>query len=465
MIRLFKISIPSAAVALFLSEAVLLFFCYTLATYWSTTEVSAEVYLIDDNGLWRIAVIVVIVLIGLYFVDLYENYRITSSIALVQQYCVVLGVALLIQALLNYGRRNDWVLPKWAMVYGSVLALLVLPAWRIAYTKVVWNAVGARRLLFLGSSQAVRDVIHYVCDHPELGLAAVGFLDNDPAAPQKLFAAPLLGPVADLDGAVTTHKPDAIVVGMVERRQNLPVERLLDLRLSGIYVEDAATTYETVLRRVSIRDLRPSQLIFSAELGPSSQSIAIQSSYSFLIGLVALIAASPVMLIVAAVVKLSSPGPILFRQRRTGFNGAPFTILKFRSMRQDAEAATGAVWAAKDDPRITPVGRWLRKARLDELPQLLNVIRGEMSIVGPRPERPEFVAALQEKIPYYRQRHCVKPGITGWAQINHKYGDTLEDTLVKLEYDLYYIKHLAWSLDAYIIFHTAKTMLFGRGAQ
>jgi len=134
-------------------------------------------------------------------------------------------------------------------------------------------------------------------------------------------------------------------------------------------------------------------------------------------------------------------------------------------MHQDAEAKSGAIWAAKEDPRATPVGRWLRKLRLDELPQLINVIRGEMAIVGPPPERPEFVAVLQEKMPYYRQRHCVKPGITGWAQINHKYGDTIEDTRIKLEYDLYYIKHVAWTLDAYIMFHTAKTMLFGRGAQ
>jgi exopolysaccharide biosynthesis polyprenyl glycosylphosphotransferase len=243
------------------------------------------------------------------------------------------------------------------------------------------------------------------------------------------------------------------------------VERLLDLRLSGIYVEDVATTYETVFGRISIRDLRPSQLIFSAELGPSGKTMAFQSAFSFFLSLVGLILASPVMLIVAALVKLSSPGPILFRQQRVGLNGVPFTIYKFRSMQQDAEAKSGAIWAARDDPRVTWVGRWLRKLRLDELPQLFNVIRGEMSMVGPRPERPEFVAILQEKIPYYRQRHCVKPGITGWAQINYKYGETIEDSIAKLEYDLYYIKHLAWSLDVYIIFHTLKTMLFGRGAQ
>jgi lipopolysaccharide/colanic/teichoic acid biosynthesis glycosyltransferase len=164
-------------------------------------------------------------------------------------------------------------------------------------------------------------------------------------------------------------------------------------------------------------------------------------------------------------VKLTSPGPVLIRQKRVGINGKTFTVYKFRSMYQDAEARTGAVWAKRNDPRITPLGHWLRKLRLDELPQLFNVVKGDMSIVGPRPERPEFVNILSEQIPYYRQRHCVMPGITGWAQINYKYGDTIEDTMMKLEYDLYYIKHISPSLDFLIMFHTAKTMLLFRGAQ
>jgi len=464
VIRLFKVSIPSAIVALIVSEAILIFSCYLLAVY-VTVDAAPDIYLLDDNGLWGILLITLLILIVMYFVDLYEDYRSRSQIALVQQYCLVIGVAFLVQALLNYGRWNTLVLPKWTMVYGSVGALVVLPLWRLTFTTVLLKAVGARRLLFLGSSRAVQDIIQRIFERPELGLAAVGYLDNDPSGPLELCAATRLGSVADLDTVVSEEKPDAIVVGMTERRQNLPVERLLELRLSGIHVEEASTTYEAVFGRVSTRDLRPSQLIFSAELGPRGQSITIQSAYSFAMALLVLVPALPVMLIVAILVKLSSPGPILLRQQRVGFNGAPFTIYKFRSMNANAEAKTGAIWAAKDDPRITPLGRWLRKLRLDELPQLFNVIRGEMSVVGPRPERPEFVAVLQEKIPYYRQRHCVKPGITGWAQINHKYGDTIEDTMIKLEYDLYYIKHLAWSLDAYIIFHTAKTMLFGRGAQ
>ena len=252
---------------------------------------------------------------------------------------------------------------------------------------------------------------------------------------------------------------------MTERRARMPLQELLDLRFSGIRIEDAAAAYESACGRVCTKELRPSQLIFSGELGPTRNAVLLQSLYSPAIALVGTVLTLPIALLAAIGVKLTSRGPVLYRQKRVGMHGQPFTLYKFRSMYLDAEAKTGAVWASKDDPRITPFGRWLRKLRIDELPQLWNVLRAEMSIVGPRPERPEFVKVLSEQIPYYRQRHCVRPGITGWAQINHKYGDTLEDTIVKLEYDLYYIKHISMSLDVYIIFHTLKTMLRSRGAQ
>jgi exopolysaccharide biosynthesis polyprenyl glycosylphosphotransferase len=216
---------------------------------------------------------------------------------------------------------------------------------------------------------------------------------------------------------------------------------------------------------VSLKELRPSQLIYSGELGPQRQTLSYQRVFNLLAATVGIVLASPLVLITALAVRLSSSGPVLYRQLRVGLDGHPFTVYKFRSMRANAEAATGAVWASRNDPRITPVGRIIRKIRFDELPQLFNVLKGEMSLVGPRPERPEFVKALSERIPYYRQRHYVRPGITGWAQINHKYGDTLEDTVTKLEYDLYYIKNMSISLDAYIVFHTLKTMLLSRGAQ
>jgi exopolysaccharide biosynthesis polyprenyl glycosylphosphotransferase len=278
-------------------------------------------------------------------------------------------------------------------------------------------------------------------------------------------AVPCLGKISDLRAVVAAQNPERIVVGMAERRARLPVYDLLDLRLSGIHVEEAAALYESCFGRVSTRDLRPSQLVFSSELGPSPNSVAIQQIYSFLVALIGGIVALPLMLLAALLVRLTSKGPVLYRQTRVGLNGKHISVLKFRSMFVDAEARTGAVWASKNDPRITGIGKYLRKFRIDELPQFWNVLRGDMSFVGPRPERPEFVQALSEKIPFYRQRHCVKPGLTGWAQINHKYGDTIEDTITKLEYDLYYIKHISVSLDMYIILNTLKTVLLGRGAQ
>jgi sugar transferase (PEP-CTERM system associated) len=463
VIRLFKVSVPGSVVALIVSEIALLISCYVLAVYW--TIEAPDIFLLDDSGAWAVSFVVLVVVMGLYFTDLYDDYRVRSRILLYQQFCLVLGVSFLIQALMNYGRWNFLVLPKYTMVFGSSLVLLLVPLWRIAFAGLVLKAVGSRKILFLGSSPVISEIIARIFERPELGLTPIGYLDNDPDAPPDLSGSPKLGSIADLNSVVATQHPDAIVVGLAERRRNLPVEQLLDLRLSGVLVEEASVMYQTIFHRVSTRDLRPSQLIFSAELGPNRHMLAIQTLYSLLICLVGLVIALPVILLVAVLVKFTSRGPVLFRQTRVGFNGETFTLYKFRSMFKDAEARTGPIWASRDDPRITSLGRWLRKLRLDELPQLFNVLRGEMSIVGPRPERPEFVTVLQERIPYYRQRHCVKPGITGWAQINHKYGDTIEDAIVKLEYDLYYIKNLAWSLDLYIMFHTAKTMLFLRGSQ
>jgi|SRR5579863_5447766 len=463
MIRLFKVSIPSNVVALVVSEIVLVFSCYLLAAY-LTLDIAPDVFLIDEGGLWHITLVVGVIILGLYFHDLYEDFRIHSRVLLLQQLSLVLGMAFVLQAALSYA-RSSFLLPKWLMVYGSAGVLVLLPLWRFLFAEVVSKALGAQGILFLGSSQAVREIIAQIAARPDLGLAAIGYLDQDESAPEEICGVPLLGGMEVLLQTVAEKRPDRIVVGMAERRKRLPMEQLLQLRLSGVHIEEAAVTFETLFHRVSTRDLRPSQLIFSTELGPRPHSVALQSVYSWLLGLIALVVTLPLMGLVAVLIRLTSPGPALFRQTRVGLGGSTFTVFKFRSMYQDAEARTGAVWATKDDPRITPLGKWLRRLRLDELPQLFNVIRGEMSVVGPRPERPEFVEILQERIPYYVQRHCIKPGITGWAQINHKYGDTIEDSLKKLEFDLYYIKNLALSLDAYIIFHTAKIMLLGRGAQ
>ncbi|MGA3185920.1 MAG: exopolysaccharide biosynthesis polyprenyl glycosylphosphotransferase [Bryobacteraceae bacterium] len=442
MIRLFKVSIPSSAVALVLSEAGLLFCCYLLAA-WLVLDVPLEVFLFEQGGYWHIAFVMGIIMAGLYFNDLYENYRVGSRIRLIQQFCLVLGLLFLLQSALSYA---GWgvLLPKWTMVYGSLLVLIVLPLWRIFFTTMLLKSLGGQKLLFLGSSPAMHDIIAHISERPELGLAVLGYLDD---AEDAGTDAPRLGSIAQLDEVIAERHPARIVISTEQPPQGLPVERLLNLRLGGLEIEEASATYEAIFRRVSTRDLPPPQLIFSNEMSPRVTNVALQSAYSLLLAVMALVIALPVMAVVALIVKFISPGPVIYRQQCAGRNGALFSLYKFRSMQPGAP--------------ITTVGKWLRKLRLDELPELFNVVRGEMSIVGPRPERQEFVAVLEERIPYYRQRLSVKPGITGWAQINQRDHDKIEDSIEKLEYDRYYIKNLSISLDAYIIFHTLKATLLG----
>src|ERR1035441_7928088 len=348
------------------------------------------------------------------------------------------------------------------MLVGSAIALAAIFLWRLLVSALV---VGRDRLLLVGGSDLLDVIGRYIADHPETGLGIAGYVDDVHAAGDSLPGGELLGAMESLRDIVHTAQPHRIVVGMFERRNRMPVGELLELRFAGKVIEEAANTYEHVCGRVCLKEIRPSQLIFSGELGPRPQNLRYQRLFNLLLAVVGIVIALPIMLLTALAVRLSSPGAVLYRQTRVGLDNTLFTVYKFRSMRIDAEVGTGAVWAQKDDPRVTSVSRFIRAVRFDELPQLFNVLKGEMSMVGPRPERPEFVKALNQQIPYYRQRHCVRPGITGWAQINYRYGDTLQDTITKLEYDLYYIKNMSLSLDNYIIFHTLKAMLLSRGAQ
>jgi exopolysaccharide biosynthesis polyprenyl glycosylphosphotransferase len=469
MIQLFRVFIPASVIGLVLSEFALIFFCYASAAallyaYLVSADTTPTLFFTVNNGLARTAIVVACVVAGIYFQDLYANFRVRSITRLAQQLCMAIGAAFLFQSLLTYLKLEDWSFPKWAMILGSAFTMTLIPLWRMFYRDHVMNALGTRRILFLGTSDVILQIAERIRDHPELGMRTLGFVDNRETG-DGLPGGGLLGPICALPELADRLKPDLIVVGTTERRQELPVNEMLRLRFNGVHFEEAPQTYETTFGRVLTRQMRPSRLIYSTELGAKWGSLFWHSLYSFLVAAVLVTVLSPVMLVVAILVRLTSRGPVFYRQKRTGLNQRVFTLYKFRSMYVDAEAGTGAVWAKKDDPRITPVGRWIRRLRLDELPQLLNVLKGEMSMVGPRPERPEFVSELTEKIPFYVYRHSVKPGITGWAQINFKYGDTLEDTMTKLEYDLYYIKNLALSLDTFIMFHTLKVMLFSETAQ
>ena len=454
--------VRSAIVALIFAEVTLVASAYVFATYLHA-DIDPLIWLQYEDGLLRISVLVVGIILGLYFQDLYSNFRISSRFLLMQQICLALGIAFLFEA--GVGYLAPWLLlPRKILMTGSVALMVLLPIWRILYSTVLIANLNTQRVLFLGASETNRSLASALLEKPEFGLIPIGFvLDTQPENP--IEKPPVLGDLESFRKIVEEHKPDRVIVGLEERRQRMPVIDLLEINFAGTLIEDAANAYETVFGRIPTQRLRPSQLIFSRELGPRPATLRLQALYSVAIAAIGLLFLLPILLVTAILVRLTSRGPVLFRQTRVGHHDKVFTLYKFRSMKQNAEAETGAVWAAKDDPRITRFGRFMRKTRLDELPQLFNVIKGEMSIVGPRPERPEFVSTLSEKIPFYRHRHCVRPGITGWAQINHKYGDTMEDTITKLEYDIYYIKNLSPALDFYIMLQTAKVMLLSRGAQ
>ena len=446
-----------------ISETLLIIGAYVFAAY-AVLQVDPTAYLLYDGGLRNILFVLASILIALYLQDLYSDIYVKSSIALMQQLCMAVGSALLIEGLVSYINRS-LRMPLRMMLLGSILVLATLFLWRLFFGKVAVRVVGRDRLLLVGDSPLLGDIARHAEGHPEQGIRVVGYLDDTHEIGSALAGGKILGRLEALREVVDATNPSRIVVGMFERRNRVPVFVLLDLRFAGHILEEAATCYERICGRVSVRELRPSHLIYSGELGVKRRTLQYQSVVNMGIATIGIITALPLMLLTALAVRFSSAGPVLYRQTRVGMNGRSFTLYKFRSMRTDAEASTGAVWAAKNDPRVTPVGRIIRGIRFDELPQLFNVLRGEMSIVGPRPERPEFVRTLSEQISYYRQRHCVRPGITGWAQINYKYGDTIKDTITKLEYDLYYIKNVSFSLDMYIIFHTIKAMLLTRGAQ
>ncbi|MGB9610419.1 MAG: sugar transferase [Bryobacteraceae bacterium] len=463
MIRLFQIAIPVPLLALMGVEILLAAACYILVIP-LLGEDDWLIYLLYDGGSAQVLAAIGAIALGVYFNDLYSEIRVYSRLRLVQQFCLVFGAAFLAQGMLSY-LYPPLALPRWQMITGSLFGLAVLPGWRILFDIYVLRVLHRQRLLFIGHNRLVRTIARTVTERPHFAMEGIGYLAPAPLEKEVPGLGRWLGPASDILAVYEKLRPERIVVGLDERRGQMPVEALLQLRLRGVPVEDAASLYEHVMWRVPVDALRPSQLIFSGTLGPNPRKLALQRAYSFLIALVGVLLTLPLMVLIALAVRLSSPGPVIYRQRRVGQGGRVFELLKFRSMYQDAEARSGAVWATENDPRVTPVGRLLRKLRLDELPQFFNVLKGEMSIVGPRPERPEFVQVLREQIPFYDQRHTLPPGITGWAQINHKYGDTLQDTITKLEYDLYYLKHVGLSLDMYIVFNTLKVMLLSRGAQ
>jgi sugar transferase (PEP-CTERM system associated) len=331
----------------------------------------------------------------------------------------------------------------------------------------MWSALPAfgDRVLILGTGLSAQQVAREMLKSAPVGYRVLGFLtEHEGEVGRTLVNPSVLGTLADLPRLSQSQDATLIVVAQEDRRKRLPMDMLLRCRMAGIRVMEAASLFEGLSGRIPLRDLRPSWLIFSGGFNKPRATASAKRAAEALLAAVLLVLALPFGLLLAAIVKLSGPGAVLYRQTRVGLAGKEFELLKLRTMLQDAESASGPVWASgDDDPRVTPLGRLLRKTRLDELPQLWNVLRGDMSFVGPRPERPHFVSKLREVIPFYEERHSVRPGITGWAQVKFPYGSTLEDAEEKLEYDLYYVKHMSMLLDLAVLLETAKVMVLGRG--
>jgi sugar transferase (PEP-CTERM system associated) len=275
----------------------------------------------------------------------------------------------------------------------------------------------------------------------------------------------IVGEGKGLDDTAVRERTHKIVVSLSERRGAFPLKEVLNCKFSGIQVVDAPSFYEQLTGKLLIENITPSWFIFSDGFRITNFSCFCKRVADIIFSIVGMILAIPLFPIIVILVKFNSPGPIFFKQTRVGNREKGFVLYKFRTMPEDAESKTGAVWSQKDDPRISKTGKFLRKTRLDEIPQLYNVFRGDMSFVGPRPERPEFVEKLKEVIPFYSERHFIKPGLTGWAQVKYPYGASVEDTIEKLRYDLYYIKNLSLFLDALIILETVKVVIFGRGGR
>jgi len=347
------------------------------------------------------------------------------------------------------------------VAYGSfVLAFVpVIILGRLFFEFVSRTRRFRKRLLFMGIGPQAQRTAREILDLCSRDYVIVGFLgERRDELGWRLGGCGVLGTYADLEPVVAVQKVDKVVVAVSDRRKQLPLGELLRVRLRGVEIVEEARVHEEIAGKIPVDDLRPSWLIFSEGFANTRLRNVTKRGFDVTVALIGLVLSAPLALLTALAIRLTSRGPVVFRQRRVGQGGREFTLLKFRSMRVDAEAGGKPQWAAKEDPRVTRVGRFIRATRLDEIPQMWNVLQGTMSFVGPRPERPYFVAQLREKIPYYDQRHALKPGITGWAQVRFRYGSDETDATEKLRHDMFYVKHHSILFDLRILLETVRVV-------
>jgi sugar transferase (PEP-CTERM system associated) len=455
MLRVFRHYIPQLPLILFAGDLAVLVAAFHVPRL-------SETWIAEGALIPRLVLVVFLVAFTLNLGGLYDSRTHMGHRELLARLLTCQAVAGLLVAAVAFAIPS-LRLGRGAFLQIGAAATLGLIAWRSVWIGPFSHRRIRIQVLVLGTG-AIGKVIAGLVETGARPFSIIGFLDDNPNAPETVPAPyALLGKIQDLPALVEETRPDLVIVAQMNRRGNFPAKALIDCRMRGIQVEDWPTFYEKETGKILVTDLRPSWLIFSDGFVKTPRTEIVKRLVDVALSLLGLLLALPVMALVAAAVKLESRGPTLFRQPRLGQNGRVFILNKFRSMREDAEKETGPVWAQQRDPRVTRVGAFLRKTRLDELPQLFNVLIGDMSFIGPRPERPEFVYELQKQIPFYMERLSVKPGITGWAQVKYRYGASVEDALEKLQYDLYYIKNLSLFLDFLILINTIQVVLFARG--
>lgn len=442
--------------AIFLIDYIAAFGAVLLAKY--LQRKLPLVSLPDEYLYLKAAVFSIVTIACYYFQDLYDWKYWRRMSELVSSILLGGGATLIALALIYFiltftGLERDLLIMSLGISLG--LAFII----RAVYISLRSTDFAGTRVVVLGDGLNAEFLItdFRAGGHPVVFEGYIG-------KPNAQFDCPYLGEVSNLPLIIQRVNPDNLVVALDDRRGALPIDDLLRIKLTACEVTDAANFYEEFMGKIMIEDIRPSGMIFSQGFGTSKIQDAMKRAFDVFFAMIGLLLASPIMIITALAIKLDSRGPVFYLQDRVGQNGKEFKVIKFRSMRQDAESS-GPQWASQNDPRITRVGRIIRKLRIDELPQFINMLKNDMSFVGPRPERRYFIDQLQEVIPFYAMRLYVKPGVTGWAQINYPYGDSIDDAKEKLKYELYYMKHRSLWLDLSIIFQTVKVALKARGSQ
>jgi sugar transferase (PEP-CTERM system associated) len=451
---------------LILADAAIIFGGVIMAMY-LRLGFDGPLYELNERHGWiKIGLVSLVCILNLYFYDLYDYVVMTNRRELMLRMVQAMGIAWALLAVVFYF-APFMLIGRGVSVISVPLVLGLLLSWRIFIHWLTGHPEIGEKILVVGTGKAALDTAEAVWERRDAGYRIVGFVSENGAKPrEKLGRSEILGKAHDLEGIIRSENIDRVVIAVRERRGAFPTEALLRMSLAGdVSIEECTSFFERITGKVHIDMLRPSWLIFAGRQRDSRMKAVFRESVHRVLALIGLILSLPICIFAAILIKLESRGPIFYRQERVGKNGRTFNVIKFRSMRTDAEADGTPVWAIDNDRRVTLVGRVIRKIRVDEIPQFWNILKGEMNFVGPRPERPHFVKQLSHEVSFYEHRHLVAPGLTGWAQIKYPYGASVDDAIQKLQYDLYYIKNQSLTLDMVIIFDTVKTVLFGKGGR